>query len=75
MGIGTDMFDSSNDYPASTARDSAVSGEIFLPLGEAVLIDVDHDLLHWKMASDTIMRRARQYNAALKARIATLRHT
>ena len=66
------MFDSSNDYPVDTARDSAVASEVFLPLGEAVLIDVDHNLLHWKMATDTIVRRAKNYNAALKERIGTL---
>ena len=66
------MVAASNESSSDVAMEAGGPGEVFLPLGEAMLIDLQQDLLHWSIASDTIMRRARRYNAALREKIGAL---
>ena len=65
------MFQDSNKKTANAAGESATLGDVFLPLGEAMLIDLGNDLLHWKIASDTVVRRAKRFNVALEKRLGT----
>lgn len=60
------MFAVSNESLSVVAVESRGSGE------EAMLIDLDQDLLHWNITSVTIIQRARRYNATLRQRVGAL---
>ena len=61
-----------NEGPADPAAETGGHGEVLLPLGGPMPTEVDHDLLRWLMASDTVVQRARRFNAMLRDRVGVL---